>query len=79
MKDKMIEICPRIGTFGPEYVPLEKLIPKLPSSFIGLLFKSVPSNQSIQVFIQKYIINIKFYHFYIDLKRWSHQVFTTAY
>jgi len=43
MKDKMIEIRPKIDNFGPEYVALEKLIPKLPSSFLGLLFRQLPS------------------------------------
>jgi len=43
----MIEIRPRIENFGPEYIALEKLIPKLPSSFFGLLFKQVPSAKSI--------------------------------
>ncbi|CDW83611.1 UNKNOWN [Stylonychia lemnae] len=49
LKDCTVEMCPRIGSLGAECVSLEKLIPKLPSSFIGLLFKSMPTNQNIHL------------------------------
>jgi len=47
MKDHLVEFNKREG--AQEYISLEKLIPKLPSSLFGLIFKSIPSLESIEV------------------------------
>lgn len=48
MKDSIVEIKNKENS-KIDYVILEKLIPKLPSSLVGLIFKTVPSNEQIEV------------------------------
>eukprot|EP00347_Sterkiella_histriomuscorum_P009893 403339469 len=50
MKDHIVELNPRYALTSnqPECLPLEKLIPKLPTSFISYLFKTTPSSDQIE-------------------------------
>lgn len=47
LKDQIIQFKRKDNTI--DYFKLEKLIPKLPSSFVGLIWKSIPSSEKIEV------------------------------
>lgn len=51
MRDHIVELNPRYSLMSnlPECLPLEKLIPKLPTSFISYMFNTTPSTTQIDV------------------------------
>ncbi len=49
LKDNLVIARSKKDTVTHDVMPLEKLIPKLPSSIIGMIFKTLPSKAQIEV------------------------------